>query len=268
MIYSVLILFLVSAFGASDSKNAFDKSYPRDNTFCTIKGKTLELMIRGGSKTTEPGERGYGELLFYRAPKKVPRLLPLRDFTSETFRLFLGVSPGCSKSHGYRLGNSFAVLLRKENRPFPDKLTLQLFDLHTLTPQKLVDTDYLADKALPHPEGFAFRQVSEVGAAVAKVMIEGESYVHQQKGFPRWYVYSATGVRLLSDLSYEKFPWKKLFKDKDEFLALAGWSPSELRFEKDVLHLAVSHKLRRQCFLLTEKIRPLTSSDTWKCQPM
>jgi hypothetical protein len=268
MIYTALFLLLSTAYGASESKNAFDKSFPRDNTFCTVNGKTLELMIRSGTERAEPAERGFGELLFYRNPKRKPLLLPLRDFTSETFRLFLGSSPGCSKSHGYLLGSSFAILLRKENRPFPDKLAIQLFDVQTLAPVKLVSTDYLADKALPHPEGFAFRQVSEAGAAVGKVLIEGESYIHQQKGFPRWFVYTTSGVRPLPDLSFEKFPWKKLFRDKDEFLALAGWNSKELRFEKDIFHLAVSHKLRRHCFLLTEKVRPLGTTDAWKCQPM
>ncbi len=268
MIITVLSILLSLAYGASESKNAFDKSYPRDNTFCTIKGKVLELMIRGGTERIEPAERGYGELLFYRAPKKLPHLLPLRDFTSETYRLFLGVSPGCSKSHGYLLGSTFGILLRKENRPFPDKLAIQLFDVQTLAPLELVDTNYLADRALPYPEGFAFRHVSDVGASVGKVTIGGESYIHQQKGFPRWYAYTASGVKPLPDLTFEKFPLQKHFKSKDEFLELAGWNASALRFEKEVFHQAVSHKLRRQCFLLTDKIRPLTSTDAWKCHAL
>ena len=51
---SILFFLTLSAFAASDSKDAFDKSFPRDNTFCSYKGSRVELLIRGENKFTEP----------------------------------------------------------------------------------------------------------------------------------------------------------------------------------------------------------------------
>jgi hypothetical protein len=270
MIAALLLASLSLAFGATDSSNAFEKSFARDNTFCSFKGKRVELLIRGASKFVEPVERGYGELLFYRYPGKAPHLLPLTDFTSDTYRLLLGRSPGCSKSHGHPFGSDrFAVLLLRENRPFPDKLAIQLFDAETLAPKELVGTEFLADRAAAHPEGFAFREVSEPqNTTVGKVTIAGATYISQEKSFPRWYVYAPAGARPLPELTYEKFPWRKLFADKDEFLALAGWNPERRRFDREVLRVAVNYGLQRRCFLFTEAKRALTGTETWKCQAM
>lgn len=263
-----LFFFLsFSAMAASDSTNAFEKSYPRDNTYCALTGKRIEFIIRGGSKYTEPKERGFGELLFYRNQQKKPKLLDLNISGSDTFAFFKGKSTLCSKSHGYKLDDStFAVLLRKENRPFNDLLVLQLFDVPTLTPKEVIATQYPVEKILPSTDGFMFQTVPEThNPDFGKVMIEGNQYIYQERDFPIWMSYSLKGFEVISEMTFSKFPWKKSFLDLNDFLTATGYNTLEKKFTKTITYLAVNHKLKKRCLLIIEKKQKLVGNESWRC---
>lgn len=265
----LLLLFFLSysAFAGTDSKNAFGKSYARDNTFCGHHENRIEILIRGLSKFTEPNERGYGEYLFYRKEDEKPVLMPLNASRSDTYKLFLGTSPLCSKSHGYQIDpKTFAVLLLKENRPFEDKLVIQFFDSKTLTPKDFIETDWPTDKAQKSKNGFAFRTLQEKhDPENGKVTIEGDSFFYYEKDFPIWINYSSKGFEMNTGLTFKKFP-AKVFKDEKDFLMITGWDSTEKKFTKDTLFMAESQKVKKRCYLFIEKKQKLTGNVAWRCQ--
>lgn len=257
-----------SALAASDSTNVYEKAYPRDNTYCTVNSKRVEFIIRGSNKYTEPKERGYGEFLFYKNTLKKPKLLELNQTGSDTFGFFKGNKTICSKSHGYKLDDStFALLLKKENRPFNDILTIQLFDTNSFSPKESISTQYPVEKIEKSTNGFVFKTVPEnYSPEFGKVMIEGNEYIYQEKNFPIWIGYSLAGFEVLSELSFKRFPWKKLFKDQEDFLTTTGWNSVEKKFTKTISYLAVNHKLKKRCLLIIEKKQKLAGNETWRCQ--
>lgn len=262
----ILLFLSLSAFASSDSTDAFDKSYARDNTFCSYKNHRMEFLIRGGSKFTEPKERGYGELLFYRTDKKA-KLLEMNGFRSDTYRFFMGTSPLCSKSHGYQLADStMAVLLLKENRPFKDKLVIQQVDLKTFTPGAFVETNYPTDKAFKTADGFTFRTVPENhNPEVGKVSLEGQEYIFQEKEFPYWINYSLKGFVVSPEMTFTKFPFKNYFKDIRDFQMLTGWNETEKKFSNSVMYIAVNHKIKKRCLLFIGKKQKLEGNEMWRC---
>jgi hypothetical protein len=262
-----LLFFLLSftAFAASDSMDAFEKSYPRDNTYCSYQKRRIEILIRGGQKFTEPKERGYGEMIFYREPGKKPKLLS--GLRGDTFRLFSGNSPLCSKSHGYKVDDkTLAILFLRENRPFADKLVIQLIDLASLTPKEIIETNYLAERASKTADGFSFKTVPENhNPDFGKVLIESNEFIYREEGFPLWMNYSAKGFEVSLELTYRKFPWKKTFKDQEEFLAITGWNEVDKKFSRTVTYIAINHKLKKRCLLLIESKQKLVGNESWRC---
>jgi hypothetical protein len=268
MKYFLIFFFSLSAMGASDSTNAFEKSYPRDNTFCSYKGKRVEFLIRGGNKFIDQGERGFGELLFYRFPLKKPQLLKLNASRGDTYSLFKGVAPLCSKSHAYQIdSNTMAVLLLKENKPFKETLAIQLVDLKTLLPKDFLITNFETDKATKTEDGFAFRTYGEnYNPDFGKIKIEGETFIYQEKAFPSWMEYSSRGFELRSELTFEKFPWKNHFKDKADFFEVTSFSPVDKKFNKRIFYIAVNHKLKKECLLFIESKQKISGQEAWRCQ--
>lgn len=262
------LLLGLSAFAATESMNAFDKSYPKDNTFCTHKNKRVEFIIRGSSKFTESSDKGYGELLFYRIPNQRAELLPVGQQRSDTFRFFHGVSPSCSKSHAYMIdAKTLAVLLLKENKPYKDKLFMQLFNLETMTPGAFVETDYAVDKASAEANSFAVRTFSEIFERDAgRVTIAGYTYIYHEKEFPKWMIYNSGSFGYSGELTYKKFPWKKSFRDLADFYEVTGWSPGEKKFNKVFIYLAVNYQIRKRCLLFIDKKQPLSGTEAWRCQ--
>jgi hypothetical protein len=262
------LFFSAWAFGATQAQNAFEKSFPRDNTFCSHKEQRIEIQIRGSSKFIEPKEKGYGELIFYKRGTEAPRLLPLTSFNSDTFRLFLGTSPLCSKSHGYVLSaDSVAVLFLKENRPSKDLLVLQIFDLKTFKPKEFIETNFIVDKAEKTPQGFAFRTYNDNhNFTVGKVQINGEEYIFNEKSFPRWVGYSTKGFEGLGEMSFEKFMWKEHFKDTKDFFEATGWDEKAKLFSRQILYIAVNHKIKKRCLLISAEKIKLQGTESWRCQ--
>jgi hypothetical protein len=266
----LLLALALQAQAATDSANAFEKSYGRDNTFCTHKGKRVEFLIRGGSKFTETHDSGYGELVFFRREDKKPVLMDIASSHADTFRFFLGASPICSKSHGYILDDkTIAVLLLKENKPFLDKLVIQLVDSTTLKPKSFLVTDYAVDKAIIRKNGFAIRSMPEnLNREIGKVKIEGQPYVFNEKEFPKWHTYSIKGFENAPEMTFDKFPWRKYFKDIQDFNQTTGWDQASGKFTKDIVFFAVNFNVRKRCILFIDKKRPLTESEQWRCQAM
>lgn len=266
----MIVLFLAmafSAFSSTDAINAYDSSYPRDNTFCSIKNNKIEILIRSRTRQAEIKDRKYGELLFYRMSGKRPSLLPPSEH-AETFRLFPGKKTLCSSSQGYLIDDStFALLLLKENSPYKDKLVIQLFDSNTLMPKSVIETHYTADKVIKTPTGFAVRSFEETHELeLGKVTIAGDQYIFHEKEFPEWINYSHSGFETSPGITFDKFPVKKTFKDLNEFQFVAGWDPNQKKFTRKTVYEAVNHSIKKRCYLFIEHNQKLTGHESWRCQ--
>ncbi len=264
----ILLFLSLSVFAASDSTDAFEKTYPRDNTFCSYKNQRIEILIRGSSKFIETKDRGYGEFIFLRRAGKKAKLLELNNLRGDTYRFFLGTSPHCSKSHGYQIDSStLAVLFLKENRPFTDKLVVQFLDLNTLTPKNVIETNYSAERAFKINDGFVFKSFPQLfNPEMGKVKIEGEDYIYQEKSFPIWINYTPAGFETTLEKTFSKSPWVKLFKDVDDFIATTGWNAAEKKFTKSIVYEAVSHKVKKKCLLIIETKQKIAGTESWRCQ--
>jgi hypothetical protein len=262
------LFFSLWSFAATQALNDYEKSFPRDNTFCSHKEQRIEIQIRGSSKFVEPKERGYGEYIFYKRLNEEPKLLPLTIFQSDTFRLFLGTSPLCSKSHGYILSPDIgAVLFLKENRPFKDMLAIQIFDLKTLTPKEFVVTNFYVDKVEKTSNGFAFRTFNDGhNLEVGKVLIDGAEYIFNEKDFPHWVGYSQKGFEGMGEMSFEKFLWKNYFKNINDFYEASGWNEKMKLFSRQIIYVAVNHQLKKRCLFITDKKTKPQGNEPWRCQ--
>jgi hypothetical protein len=266
-----MILFfffhVFASFAASDSSNAWDKSFPRDNTFCSIGKEKVEISLRGSQKTIEPKERGYGDLIFYTIPNKEPMLLELNKNKSDTYRFLLGKETACSKSHGHVLDSStFAVLLLKENKPFKDLLVIHKFDLKTLSPKGFIETNFPTDLAIKTTSGFAFRTTSVTEQTeVGQINIGEDRYIYQEKNLPIWINYTDKGFEIDPELTFSHFPWKEIINDKKEFFSLLGWNPKEKKFSNEKIYMAVNHKLKKNCLLISEIKQKISGTENWRC---
>ena len=161
-----LLLLASLGFAEIDVRNLKDKTFTRDNTFCTIGKKRLQIQIRGVSSHTEVGEGKYGDWIFFYPEENQPQVLPLNSNQLSKYRLFEGTSQKsvCTKSYGFLLDNDkIAILFLEENRPFLDKLSLQMFDAKTSGPMEVVDTGLMTDAAEAIKGGFIFRSYIEKG---------------------------------------------------------------------------------------------------------
>lgn len=267
MILLTMLFASFSIFAATVSLDTFEKTYPRDNTFCNHKGKRVELMIRGYNKFTEPKERGFGEYFFYRGKEKA-KLMDLNELRSDSYKLFAGENTLCSKTHAYLIdSNMIAVLLLKENRPFKEKLVIQFLDANTLTPKHYLETEFVTDKADKHGDGFSIRTWAEtLEKDMGKVKIGADEYIYQEREFPKWVGYSIRGFETLPKNTFENFPWKRFFTDEADFLATTGWKTTEKKFSKDLLFVAVNHKIHKRCILVADVKQKLTGQEAWRCQ--
>lgn len=266
--YILLLLLSSLAFGESFEVRALkEKTYTRDNSYCKMGSRRVELQIKSETRLTERGERKYGDYVFY-FPKKLGKLLPLGHDKLNSYRFFTGQNSLCSKSFGFPLeGDKLAVLFLKENRPFLDKLTFQIFNSKEVIPLDLVETDYTTDKAEASPGGFLFRTyVERVGLEMGKLKIDNTDYLFQDRDFPIWIKYTVKGFEVSLSDSFNKFEWVSYFKDQDDFLKAAQWDESLKKFKNTVLYIAVNHQQKKQCIYLSPTKVALTGSEAWRCK--
>lgn len=265
-----LIILLLSGLlhASSDDMDMFEKTFPKDNTFCYQNGKRIEILIRGSTKYTEPNERGYGEFFFTRLDGQEPKLLPLNSTRSDSLKFFPGDSKVCTKTMGFSIDKETAgILLLKDDRPYKEKLVIQFFDLTTLTPKDHLETIYSTDKVKITKDGFVFNNLDEkIETVTGKIKIEGVEYTYQDREFPKWMSYTSKGFEVLSTMTYENFPTKMFFKDEADFLLTTGWNPTKREFMNNVLYVAVNHKLKKACLLVELQKKKLDGSEKWRCQ--
>jgi hypothetical protein len=266
----MIVLFFMVSLALADSMDArslLEETFSRDNTFCGLANKRFEVEIRSGSKFSERGEKAYGEYFLYYNQKDEPLLLPLNKDKMNSYRFFEGKSPGCSKTYGFIFDKTIlAMLFLKENRPHKDKLTIQLFDLKNYQPKDVIETDYITNELEITEKGFYFPSLFERhDIEMGKVTVEATLFTYQDRDFPTWFLYDTKSFIPHPQKTYERFPWKALFKDLSDFLEAAAWDKKEKVFKNRYLFVAINYPAKKECILLSaEKIKP-NGSEKWRC---
>lgn len=265
--YISLLLLISSAFSqTTDVRSLVEKTYTRDNTYCRMSKERVEIQIRSDDELTESNETNYGEYILYYKNKQ-PVVLPLNFDRLSNFRFFSGRETTCTKSLGYMLDkDKLAVLFLKENRPFKDKLAIQIFDATTLLPGEALDTDYMTDKTEATPGGFLFRTYAErQSLEMGSIKIQDTEYFFQDREFSYWMKYSKNGFEIEPKESFSHSPWKRYFKDEKDFLSATGWDPTSKKIANSILYVAVNHKQKKKCVLLMPAKTKISGSETWRC---
>lgn len=264
----IFLLFSLTLVAAPQSVDSYEKTFPRDNTFCQLAKSRVEFSLRGFSRFTEASERGYGEVLFLEKGKE-KKLIDISEGNSGTYRFFRGKSRACSKYQGYDLDDStFALLLLKSNHPHKDKLVIQLIDRKAEAPLKTIHTQYLTDRSLPAPDGFFFRTHNErLDIDMGTITRDEHKFTYQDRDFQEWYHFGKKGFSISPSRTYLEFSFKDYFTDEADFLKAAGWSETEKKFTHKVLYLAVNHALRKECVLLVSERQKLSGNEEgWRCR--
>lgn len=264
-----LIFFILPlAFGAFNSQDLFEKSFPRDNTFCRLGKARVEFSVRGYSKYTEPRDRGYGELLFMEHGR-TKKSLNIGQGHSGLYRFFKGAPKACSKYPSYHLDEkTLALLLLKANRPYKDKLIVQLIDTKDLAPVETIHTNYLADRALPAPKGFYFRNNGDrMEIDMGTLQWDEKKFTYQDRDFQEWYHFDGKKFSLSEKVTYEESPFRSYFSSAEDFLKTFAWSPEEKKFQNKIIYVAVNHSVGKECILVREAKAKLTGTeDGWRCR--
>lgn len=269
--YVLLFSSLVFSENSVDLRTLKDKTFTRDNTYCSFGKQRLQIQVRGVTSHTEPVEGKYGDYFFFYPEEGKPELLPLNASHLNKYRLFEGKAKGslCSKSFGFMLGkNKLAVLFLEENRPFMDKLTLQFFDTQTKRPLEVVETNYISDDAEGIKYGFVFKTyIEKADTGNGKIKIQGIDHAFNDMDFPYWVKYSDLKVEASGEVSFEKFPWKGHFKDIQDFYLTSGWDPKNKKFKNTFLYYAFAHSTKKECILLRDQKTNLTGEEKdWRCR--
>lgn len=265
--YILLLLLSSQLFAQSiDVRSLREKTFTRDNSFCRMGKERIEFQIRSDAHHTEQIEKSYGEYIFF-YNKKLPHLLPLNTDKLNNYRFFPGRDTVCSKSLGYMLDkDKMAILFLKENRPFMDKLSVQIFDATSLIAGEVHDTEFQTDKTELTSGGFIFRTYADrQGLEMGSVKIQDIEYFFQDRDFPYWMKYTSAGFEIDRAASFSHSPWKKYFKDEQDYLTASGWDESAKKFVNSVLYVAVNHQHKKECLLLMPSRTKISGSETWRC---
>ncbi len=266
MTFIFAILFPLTVAFAAD-QDTFEKTYPRDNCFCQIGTKRIELMVKGDNSHTEPKERMWGEHVFAREDDGAPTILPV---TSESglYRLFQGTPSSCTKAVGSMIDGKFAVLFQKHNSPHKHRLVIQYFDPKTQKPLETLHTPLLADKAMVKNDTIIFRThpPERQDIQMGKVTIQTKKYLFQDHRFPVWMSLSKSGIVVEPELTYEEFLYKSYFKTSEEFRQVAGWNDANKSFNNTTLYVAINHETKSKCIFMTSGKKTLTGEESWICQ--
>lgn len=265
MITILALLFSLVSF-ATD-QDTFEKTYPRDNSFCQIGDKRIEIMVRGFQSHTEPKERMWGEHVFTRMGEGRPKKIPVTN-ESGLYRLFQGNPSSCTKTVGTILNGKFAVFFQKLNSPHKHQLVVQYIDAKNLNALETIHTPYLSDKAMVTKDGVIFRThpLARQDIEMGKVTINGSKYLYQDHVFPVWMKLDKDGFASDLAVTYENFTYKSFFKTQDDFKTHSGWQDLAGLFSKTTLYVAINHESKSKCILLLNSKKALTGDEGWVCQ--
>lgn len=266
----ICLLFLSLAFAEPiNMRDLMEKSYIRDSTYCELGQERTQIQIRTMIHKSDPGDNKYGEFVFY-FPNVMPKLFDLNHDKFSSYRLVHGESAICTKTLGFKVGqNRVAIVLLRENNPEKEKLTLQIFNTSSFSPEEALETYYLVDTIKSFEDGLIFNSFPERrGLEMGKINLQDVLMTYQDRDFPQWIKYNfKNGFTVIPEVTFEKFELKTHFKDLNDFKAATGWDEKAKKFRKTILYVAVNHSLKKECILLAEeKIKINGTEADWRCR--
>ena len=242
-----------------DARTLREKTFVRDNTFCHLGEKKVEIEIRGFDQYTDPQDARYGDKVFS-VRDKVYRLLPLAKDNIGRYRLLLGEDPHCSKSLSLkRNAQELTVFFLKDNRPFPDLLTLLHYDFSGSA--RTEETAYPMKEALVEGGKLFFSSVSGKSVPdLKKVRLKGQEYTVTFQELPVWYVYDGKNFRVDQMKTYHRFDQLHFFPTREDFEAFFQWDADAGKYRLHGHVAAVNAALREKCLA-----RTITDKD-WRCR--
>lgn len=264
---TIFIALLLSLVSFATDQDVFEKTYPRDNSFCHINEKRFEIMVRGFQSLTDPKERMWGEQVFIRVGDSRPKKISVTN-ESGLYRFFPGNPSSCTKTVGTLLDGKFVVLFQRLNSPHKHHLIIQYIDPKTMQALETLHTPYLSDKAVMTKDGIIFRThpPARQDLEMGNVTITGKKYLYQDNVFETWVLFTKDGFSPNPAATYENFTFKSFFKSEEDFKVQSGWQESSKLFSKTKLYVATNHESKSKCILLLESKKDLTGEEGWVCQ--
>lgn len=266
----LILLIAAQSFAAFNSKDLWERSFPKDNIFCRLGNERVEFSVRGYNKNTEPRDRGYGELLFMEYGK-TKKSLDVGQGNSGLYRFFRGspTSKICSKYPSYEIDTkTLALLLLKANRPFKDKLIIQLINPKDLSSIQTIHTNFLADRSLPAPKGFYFRNNTDrMEIDMGTLTWDEKKFTYQDRDFQEWFHFDGKDFSLSEKVTYAESPYKTYFTSEEDFLKTFAWNSQEKKFLNKIIYVAVNHSAGKECILILDSKAKLTGTEEgWRCR--
>ena len=266
-IKSIFVIFTLFFFSLSASALDFgsrvllDKTFVRDNSYCRIQNKRMEIEIRSFQQYSSFDEAEYGEHAFLIQGDKY-LLLPLNEKLIGRYKLLKGEDKNCSKSLSMQTGKSGLVFFfLKDNRPFLETLSMIHYD-NTTGEVDIKETSLSVQKAWMKDNILhIYSHESLSDPELGKVRISDKEFIYNEKPFGVIYTFDGKTIAMNSTKSFESFPYKKIIKDAAEFEKVFKWNSSRQVFEVKKFHYAVHMNSRQEC------IRPEASAD-WLCSSL
>lgn len=272
LILSVVFLFTILAYGMS-----LEKSVPFQETICQLGTAKASFLLRFDKKI-DPAENDYsGAPMVFLRSNKTHIIEPLtKPYPGDFSFIPAQEKSTCNDTQGFELNNStMAILYSKDNRPFQDLHQVVVWDTKA---DKILDKRELGAvvKYFKIKDGFAFSKLiprSDVDQ-IQMTSPSGRKMNATDKDLNALQAVTLNGDRLKIEfdpkLSYEQSPWKKFFKNQNDYLQSTGWDSKKKTFKNVVVYEATyfnrkESDISESCIALTDKRGGEINRSGWKC---
>lgn len=186
------------------------KSYLRDESECILENKKFSLEIRSPDLYTQGSESEYGDSIFIRTNGKRQRIV-MNETDIGRYRILNLYNDICSKVMTLSIKeDEVAFLLLKDNRPFPDLLTILYYNVRSKL-SEVVDTKISVK--------LAFRQDGKVYLRHSKdhteqkfgsMVLDNVKYNFTEKPFEPWVSFDGRHFKMDREMSYDRFEYNYL----------------------------------------------------------
>lgn len=260
LLFLLLFFSMSPAFsGDFETRALIDKSYARDNSYCTIGKVKVELEIRGLDQYTSPRDAGYGEHIFIVKNGK-RTLLPLNKNLIGRYRLLKGKQNNCTKSLMIQFNSRTIFFFLKDSRPLLDTLSAVVYSADT-NKAEVVETNFGVHKAMVEKNQLKFSSapsIDPLGGGTVKIF--NKEFIYVKKRLIPWYLYDGKSFVVDPETTFNDFEFKAFFKDFSDFANSFVWDKSEKHFKIQEFRHAVRHSTKERCLSIG------STSTNWKCK--
>ena len=272
LISSVVFTFTVHVHAMS-----LEKSIAFKETSCQVGTAKASLLLRFHKKMNPEENDFSGAPMLFLKSKKTFTIEPLaKPYPNDFSFVPVKESSSCTDTQGFELNeNSIAILYTLDNRPFQDLHQVVVWDAKL---EKILEKRELGAvvEYFKIKNGFAFSKMipRSDGEEIAMVSSSGRKMTATDKDLNAFQTVTLNGNKLKVEfdpsLSYERSPWKKFFKNQNEFLKAAGWNSKKKTFQNIIVYEATSLNQQEgneseSCIAFADKRGGKFAPSAWKC---